>query len=251
MKLRIVQIWIKLHWATRIAILTVLFAIQWWQARYTWSIHNPMYGWPVSFNNVWNATGRGGWHPWLLALDVAVWLILLASVGYTLERFWRKTNRFQFSLGSLFGLQVIVALLCALGYTEGYLRAHPNNGSIYPKYATWDGAFSEPLDAIFDSLFPKHACRDLGGVTVGLDIGLFTDPLVRWRLPRIAIIFAIGCVMYTTGSLISRAVWRQAAATSSRLPSDKVPTIARIIQWTLVVLDVFLLLQTSFPPVIY
>jgi hypothetical protein len=106
------------------------------------------------------------------------------------------------------------------------------------------------MDAILDSLFPKHARRDLGGVTVGLDIGLLTDPPLRWPLPRLAIIFAIACVMYTTGSLVSRTVWRKAAATSSRLPSDKGPAIARLIQLALAVIDALLLIATSFPPMI-
>jgi hypothetical protein len=229
--------------------LLVLFAIQWWQARYTWSISNPMYGWPVSFNNVWIGSERPEWHPWLLALDAAVWLILLASVGYALERLWGKTKPFQFSLGSLFGLQAVLAVLLAVGCAEGFLRANPNNDSIYPKYASWDGGFSEPLEAIRDSLFPKHARRDLGSVMVGLDIGLFTDPPLRRPLARSAIIFAIGCVVYTVGSLMFRAVRRRAAAANS-VPSYKVPAIARFVQWTLVVIDVFLLISTSFPPAI-
>ena len=220
--------WASFHWATRISVLLVLFAIQWWQARYTWSIHNPMYGWPVSFNNVWSDGGRGEWHPWLLAFDSAVWLILLVSVGYAVERFWRRSKPFQFTLGSLFGLQAVLAILLALGYAEGHLRAHPNNGSIYPKYA----------------------CRDLGGETVGLDIGLFTDPPIRWPLARMAIIFGIGCAMYTAGSLTLRAVRRRAAVANS-LPSNKVPALARVVQWTLVVIDVFFLIGTLFPPVFH
>ncbi len=224
---RLKNLWVSLHWAARIAMLLVLFAVQWWQARYTWSIHNPMYGWPVSFNNVWSATGDGGWHPWLLALDAAVSLILLASVGYTFERLWRKTKPFQFSLGSLFGLQAVVAVLLAIGCTEGYLRAHPNNDSIYPKYASWD----------------------LGGLTIGLDIGLFTDPPLDWPLARIAIIFAICCVVYTAGSLIFNAVRRRDVATRSGL-SRKEPALARLIQLALAVIDAFLLIAMSFPPTI-
>ena len=225
MTFRLKKLWISLNFTTRIAILTVLFAIQWWQARYTWSIHNPMYGWPVSFNNVWIGDMRRAWHPWLLALNAAVWIIVLASVGYTLERLWRKPKPFQFSLGSLFGLQAVLAILFALGSIERFLRAHPNVFTIYPKYA----------------------CLDLGCVSIGLDLGLFTDPPLRASGVRGTIILAIGCVVYTAGSLMFNAVRRREAATRSGL-SRKEPVIGRIIQWTLAVIDAFLLIVTSFPP---
>jgi hypothetical protein len=225
---RLKSLWTSLYWATRIAMLLVLFAIQWWQARYTWSVHNPMYGWPVSFNNVWIGDARRDWHPWLLALDAAVWIALLVSVGYALERLWRKAKPFQFSLGSMFGLQAIVAVVLAIGCAEGFLRENPNVFTIYPKYAS---------------------CG-LGGVTIGLDIGLFTDPPLDWPLARIAIILGIGCVVYTAGSLISRAVWRREAATSSRVSSYKSPAMARFLLWTLAVIDAFLLIATSYPTMI-
>jgi hypothetical protein len=97
-------------------VLAALLAILRWQCRYTWSIGNPMYGWPIPFNNVWHHDGweQYGWEqwrPWLLALDATVWLILLASVGYTLERWRRRKNLFQFNLGGLFILQAVLAAL--------------------------------------------------------------------------------------------------------------------------------------------
>jgi len=224
MKLRLPHFWTSLHWATRIAMLLVFFAIQWWQARYTWTRNTLMYGWPVSFNGLWMRY----WRPWLLALDLAVWLALLASVGYTLERFWRKRNPFQFSLGSLFGLQAMLAVFLALGLAEGFLRALFEGNSYTTQYPRLD----------FES------------VSIGIDIGLFTDSPLKCPLARIAIIFAIGCIMYTAGSLMFRAVRHRAAAASS-LPSYKVPAIARVVQWTLVVIDALLLLWSSFPPVFH
>ena len=52
MGIRPQEFWMRLHWTTRIAMLAVLFDILWWQARYISTVHNPMYGWPLSFNNV-------------------------------------------------------------------------------------------------------------------------------------------------------------------------------------------------------
>ncbi len=228
MKSSVTHLWTSLHWASCVAMLLVLFAIQWWQARYTWTIRNPTYGWPVSFNNLFIGYERPEWNPWFLALDVAVWLVLLASVGYTLERLWTKANPFQFSLGSLCGGLGVIAVLLALGCAEGFLRANPNIFTICPKYAS----------------------RDLWGVTIGLDLGLFTDPPLDWPLARISIIVAIGCVVYSSGSLILNSVRRRDLAMPSRL-SRKEPVIARFIQLALVVMDAFLLIGTSFPPTIH
>ncbi len=228
MKFSVARLWTNLHWATRIAMLLVLFAIQLWQARYTWSIDNPMYGWPVSFNNVWVGDARRDWHPWLLAIDATVWIVLLVSVAYALERLRRRIKPFQFGLGSLFGLQAVLAVLLALGCAEGFLRANPNNDSIYPKYASWD----------------------FGGVSIGIDVGLFTDPPLRASGARGTIILAIGCVVYTAGSLMSRAVRHKTSETMSHLPSCKVPALARLVLWTLAVIDACLLFATSYPPTI-
>ncbi len=222
MAIHVKTLWTSLHWATRIAMLLVLFAIQWWQARYTWISHDRTYGWPIAFANAWDA---GESYPWLLALDAAVWLVLLASVGYALERLWRKTKPFQFSLGSLFGLQAVVAVLLALGGAERFLRANPSYGWMALDYAS----------------------SDWGRSGIWFDIELLTDSPLHWPLSRIAIILAIGCVVYTAGSLVSRVVWCREAATLRHSPTFKEPAIARFLQRPLAVIDVLLSLWLLFP----
>ena len=71
MKLSLIGRWGSLHWATRIVVLTVILAVLRWQSRYTHAISNPMFGWPMPFNDVWYEGARGEWLPHLLLLDVA------------------------------------------------------------------------------------------------------------------------------------------------------------------------------------
>jgi hypothetical protein len=215
--------WKRLHWATRIAMLAVFFAILWWQARYIWTINNPMYGWPMPFNNVWYRNVQGDWRPSILLVDAPIWLMLTGSVGYTLERWRRRPKRFQTTLGGLFVLQGVVAALCALGCMEGYLRAHPNNGSMWPLYARWD----------------------ICNVSLWFDLGLFTDPPL-YRFPsRLAIIFAIGCFVYTVIRLLSSTVRRVCGGrvlSTQPIPNESAqrdPILARIV---LVVLAVSIFL---------
>ncbi len=235
--------------------LAVFLALLWWQSRYTWIIHNPMYGWPIPFNNVWYG-GLRQWRPSILILDVAVWLILAGSVGHVLERWRRRPNRLQLTLGSLLLLQAVVAVLLSLGCGEGYLRAHPNNDSIFPKYARWEA----------------------GGVDIWFDIGLFTDPPHRWPFARITIVLAIGCTIYTIGYLLWGAMrlagdvmggrphthshsapepTSSYAAPSTGPRADdrsphhqKEPGIVRVVAWVLVAIIAFFLATTLFPPAV-
>jgi hypothetical protein len=133
----------------------------------------------------------------------------------------------------LFILQFVVAVLSALGCFESHLRALPTYDWIAPKYAAWDW----------------------GRAGIWFDIGLFTDPPMAALAVRSAIIFAIGCTVYTLWSLISRAVRHRQArqyspmeSTHIRLSPFKEPGMARIVQWTLVVVDGFLLLRSCLLP---
>jgi hypothetical protein len=77
----------------------------------------------------------------------------------------------------------LVALRCA----EAYFHEHPGN----------------------DFIFPRYGRANLGGIDVWLDVGLFTDPIYRWPLARIVIVFSIGCAVYTAICLPSDlARWR-------------------------------------------
>lgn len=246
--------WKRLHWSTRIATLGVLVAILLWQSRYTWSVHNPMYGWPMSFKNVPDQlTFKDQWRPLILILDAAVWLAVAAGVGYITERWQRKPKRWQYSAGNLLGLQGVLAVLLSVGCIEEYLRFHPNCKSLFPRYARWEW----------------------GGVSVWFDIGLFTDPPQFWALGRIVIIIGIGCAVYSAGSLLCfvvshiRGVVRgllnhdlslvtQLPETHGANPVDGMdgadagcarqdPAIARVVIWILLAIVAFLLL-TSLPP---
>ena len=75
--------------------------------------------------------------------------------------------------------QVAVAVVLAMGRTKQYLLAHPDNFWVFPKLARWT----------------------LGKTEIWFDLGLFTDPLLDWLPARMAIIFAIGCAVYTAGCL--------------------------------------------------
>jgi hypothetical protein len=173
--------WRYIHWASRIAILVVLAALLWWQARYALTIvHNPMYGWPMPFNNVWCEGFHHAWRPQILLLDIAVWFVLAASTGYVLDVWRRKPNKRQVTLRTLFALQSVAAVVLALGCVEGYLRAHPNNDSIFPEYARWE----------------------FGAVSLWFDIGLFTDPLRSSPILRATIVFAVACSVYTAGHFL-------------------------------------------------
>jgi hypothetical protein len=172
--------WTRIHWISRLAILVVLAALLCWQARYTLAFGNPMYGWPMPFNNVSDGNFRREWRPAVLILDVAVWFVLAGSTGYVLDVWRRKPNKHQVTLRGLFALQSVAAVVLALGCIEGYLRAHHDSGSIVPKYAQWD----------------------VGNIRLWFDIGLFTDPLRSWPILRATTVFAVACSVHTAGHLL-------------------------------------------------
>lgn len=174
---RFVDRWQRLHWVTRLSILSVLVAILWWQARYTRSFGNPQYGWPISFDGLWDLNRRPSLV--LLLVDCAVWLMLARSTGYVIETWWRQPHRFPLTHHTVISLSIVLVVLLVLGGIEAYFRIHPNNGSITPKYA----------------------CVNLGSIDIWFDIGLFTDPVYDWPLARIVVIGAIGCTVYTMGRL--------------------------------------------------
>jgi hypothetical protein len=248
---------LKQHWTTRSSVLAVLVLVLVWQARYTISIHNPMYGWPVPFNNVsYGPRWSLRWRPSLLIFDAAVWLVLAWSVGYVAERWRRRPNLLQFSLRSLFAMQTVVAILLSFGWVEAYLGAHPD----------------------YHYMFPRHARWDWSGVTIWLDIGLFTDPPLFWPFVRIPIVLAIGCTVYTAGCLVCSAVQRIAdkmhrgpswcsprsaclmdeiaGIPASQLADEraarpqKEPIGARVLVWLLVVMIVILSMATLGPPTV-
>ena len=198
------QPWTRLHWTTRILMLVVLVLLLLWQARYTMSIHNPMYGWPMPFNNVWYDYPSRDWRPMLLIFDAAVWVALAWSVGYVAERWRRRPKLLQFSLRTLFAVQTVVAILLSFGCTEAFLRAHPDNGSMIPAYARWE----------------------FRGVSVWFDIGLFTDPPNCMPWIRIPIVLAIGCSVYAAGCLVCGAA-RRIADRMQRRPGYCSPPLAR------------------------
>jgi hypothetical protein len=228
------QVWRSLHWATRLAVLAVLCAILWWQARYVWSISNPMYGWPMPFNNVWYEEWRKDWLVSILAVDAAVWIALAAAVGYTLEQRRRSPNRWQIGLHGLFVLQAVIAMVLALAYGEGCLRAHPNNHSMVPAYAR----------------------LDVGGIGLWFDLGLFTDPLGNRPLVRLAIISSIGCCIYTAISLFSstvRRVWGARPDPAQAVPCanpQRDPLLVRVVLLVLGITTLVLSCGTLFPPAI-
>ncbi len=228
------RFWKHLHWATRLAMLAVFFAILCFQARYVWTIHNPMYGWPVPFNNVSHDGWNRDWLPWLLLDDAVVWLALVGAVGYTVEQWLQKLKRFQFTLGGVLKLTGAVAVVLGLGGAEAYLRAHPHNFTI----------------------FPKHARLDAHGVSVWFDIGLFTDPFGRWPLIRLAIMFAIGCFVYTTISLLVLVIMRVCGAAPIIPPQENTevprrdPPLIRLLLIGLAIVTFFFGFATLSPPAI-
>ena len=205
-----------------------------------------MYGWPMPFNNVWyKGNGQGEWLPSILLLDIVTWLVLAGAAGLVAEGWCRKANRLQISLGSLFVVQIVAALLLALGSAEGYLRAHPNNDSIIPRYG--------------------HV--NVGGNEVWFDIGLFTDPPLAGLLTRIAIIVAIGCAIFSVIQLLIYGVERLRRTISGSpavgdvaVPPHSItderhckasgePIIARIAIWCLLIIIV-LSLPSLLPAVV-
>lgn len=229
----------RLHWKTRIAMLLVLMVVLWWQSRYTGSIHNPMYGWPMPFNNVWYR-GSFEWRPLVLVLDAAVWTALAASVGAVVERWRQILKTWQFSIIRLLGIQAVAAGILVLGIGEHWLRANPNNGSIIPKYARWEVA----------------------GVDVWFDIGLFSDPIHSWPIIRITVILAIGCAIYVGGCTLWSAARRVLYVIMHRKPHHQCriehsttvmleePIVVRVVYWLMVACVVLMLLTSLFPPMV-
>ena len=232
--------------------LVVLVSLLWWQARYTLAFGNPMYGWPMPFNNVWYDDFYGEWRPSILVFDAAVWLVLAGSTGYVINVWRRKANKRQVTLRGLFAVQSVAAVMLALGCIEGYLRAHPNNGSIVPKYAQW------------------HTCAG----NLWFDIGLFTDSLRSWLLLRVTVLFAVACSIYTVEHLLCAALvrirsWmgRQSngcplARTDDSAAQDVVgsdcrpanepcePLLVRVFIYVLLIVLMILALATLFPPMV-
>ena len=214
--------------------LAVLFGILWFQARYVWKIRNPMYGWPMPFNNVWYKGWQRDWLPWLLFDDAIVWLALVGAVGYTLEQWRRKPKRLQFTLGGLLVLPGVVAIVLTLGGAEAYLRAHPNIFMIVPLYAR----------------------LDLGSVSLWFDIGLFTDPLGCWPLSRFLVIFAIGCFAYMAISLLVTVARRACGAEAANTPQQITevphgdPPLVRLLLITFAILVFLFSLVTILPPAV-
>jgi hypothetical protein len=222
--------------------LAVLLALLWWQSRWMWGIHNPMYGWPMPFNNVWYDNFEGEWRPSILILDIGVWLILAGSVGYVLEGWRRKPDRYQLTPARRRALLAVAGVVFALGCVEIYLRLHPNNEAIVPQYAR----------------------LDLGHVQIWFDIGLFTAPPFSRLWGRIVIMLAIGCTVYTAGCL-SRILPRVRSAPTGQTERQSVPTqdvvgveahpqqtpeLARILILLLMIAVALLSVATLFPPAI-
>ena len=136
----------------------------------------------------------------------------------------------------------VAGVVFALGCVEIYLRLHPNNGSIYPKYAR----------------------LDLGHVGIWFDIGLFSDPPFSRLWVRIVIMLAIGCAVHTAGCLsrILLHVWSAPTGQTERqsVPTQDVvgveahpqqtPELARMLILVLMIAVALLSLATLFPPAI-
>ena len=118
----------KTHWLGRICQLLLVLAILAWQARYVARIRNPMYGWPIPFNNTWYSNVFE-WHPIAFSANVIFWCCLLGSLSYVFNRFQNR----NFNLKTLLALQVAVALLIVACNLEFHLRENPNNGIIHPR----------------------------------------------------------------------------------------------------------------------
>ncbi len=229
----------RLHWSTRIAMLVVLMAMLSWQTRHTWTFFNPQYGWPMSFNNV-SGQGYREWRPLALLVDAVVWTALAASAGVVVERWRRRPNATGYSIAHLFGIQAAVAILLSLGMGEHWLRANPNNGYLFPKYARVQFADQE----------------------FWLDIGLFSDPLDQWPVVRIVVVAAIGCAIYAVGVIVWNASRRILRFERHQQPGDQLnierttatmakdPWPARVVYWVLVVVVLVMLMSSLFPPMV-
>jgi hypothetical protein len=177
MQFPLVNRWTRCHWSTRLCVIGVVAAILIWQARWTWLVHSPMFGWPMPFDNLWYSGHKAERSALVLVLDAIVWLALAGSTAFVLER-WRRGGR-KLSLRTLFIAQAAAALVLILGLAENYLRQHPNNESIVPRYAM----------------------RSCFGLDVWFDIGLFSDSFNQWTLIRGVMIFAIWCAAYSAIAL--------------------------------------------------
>lgn len=234
--------------------LVVLAALLWWQARYDLTvIHNPMYGWPMTFNNVWGGS-RPEWRPGILLVDSVVWLALAGATGHVFELWRQKPNKHQITIRGLLVLESVTACVLALGCVEQYLRSHADSASLVPKYARWD----------------------IGESTIYFDVGLFTDPPRSWPLIpiRITIAFALGCAIFTTGHLLCaacRLAWdRVRKGHNVRPPSPidtqstrtvanhdctsfdapRAPFMASIVIFLLTIAVILLAIYTLFPPMV-
>jgi hypothetical protein len=246
----VISKWLDLHWVTRISILSVLVAILSWQSRFIWSIANPMYGWPMPFNNIWYQSPLS-WCASILIQDIIIWFIIATAVGYTIEHWVRKNQRWQFYIISLIKLQTVVAVVFVLGCIEKYLRTHLNNESMTPKYVHWN----------------------YNNISIWFDIGLFTDPPQFWPLNRIIIIFGIGCVVYIAGYILlygmshiltigKRLINHHTQQTETYVVNSQVeiegrhsscptkdPLIARVVIWILFTGLIYFILLTLHRPV--
>jgi hypothetical protein len=228
--------------------LGVLAALLWWQSRFAWVFGNPMYGWPMPFNNVWYGNFYDAWLPAVLIFDAGIWLILAVSTAYVIDVWRRKPNKRQVTLRGLFTLQTIAAVMLALGCIEAYLRVHHDSGSIVPRYAQ----------------------LRVGGVSLCFDIGLFTDPPPSWPVLRLTVLFAVACSVYAVGRVLcaplflvrrwkgrgtsqgpnTAAVQYAAASTSCPPNEQREPALARIAIYMLMTVVLVLALFTLFPPVV-
>jgi hypothetical protein len=150
----------------------VFVALVAWDTRNIWLIHEPMHGWPIPWNNLWYL-GHRRWSPRLLLFDVSVWFVLGAAAAYIAARLLSFAMRRQFALSSVLGLLATVAALLSLWRAEDWLRKHPGNDAIVPRYGR----------------------INIGGTDVWFDLGLFTDPPDAWLPVRIPIIVSIGCAV--------------------------------------------------------
>jgi hypothetical protein len=182
-------------------VVTILF----WQARYTWSVGNPMYGWPMPFDNLWYL-GQRAWSPLVLAVDIVFWGALAASTAFTIERWLRKPQKTKLTLRGLLAIQCAVAVVLAAGVAENYLRNHPNN----------------------DSLFPRYGKVTLAHTDIWFDIGLFSAPVSHWPLMRLPIVFAIGCAAYAGICVLGECAGGRRSNADTRHPTISEPAIARI-----------------------
>lgn len=166
----------------RLIVVGVFLSLLLWATRYDWKMGDPMYGWPVCYQNLWYL-GQPDQHSGpLFLLDAFLWLAISLSVMEVVRRFHeaRRNGAPHVTLKGMLFAQGVVAVMFSLALAE---RACCENADrVENPYTTYGRIDFSPGYQLW--------------IDGGLFTGSFSDRFRYWLPLRLAVIGFVACYVY-------------------------------------------------------